>query len=193
MTMGKRNSGINILHVFGVLIILVIAIVWWKSSSDANHKAAEEAEHLRQIQVAAEAAAQQERLRKLEEEKREFDGKVAEQKQKKEYDKAIESLAGIYARWNDALTLANSTSRIALSGPVSNLQGIRREVQALVVPDCLSDAKNSLLQGMEKINEGFIAFMGSSDVGKILAQVLFDEAKVFFMEYEEKSKTCGSL
>jgi hypothetical protein len=44
------------------------------------------------------------------------------------------ALIALYRRWIDAERLAGSTARIALAGPVSQLQALRRETDALTVP-----------------------------------------------------------
>src|SRR3989304_774454 len=50
---------------------------------------------------------------------------------------AVKHLRQLAARWDDAEQLANVTARIALAGPLSDLQSIEREVENLTVPKCL--------------------------------------------------------
>jgi hypothetical protein len=74
--------------------------------------------------------------------------------------KAISSLL---TRFSDELQVANSTPRMSLAGPVSNLQQIKRETDDLVVPACLDMAKGYAVGSMVDGINGFIAFMGQED------------------------------
>ena len=121
------------------------------------------------------------------EKQRQFDAR------KMEYEKAKMSLAGIYARWNDTLKLADTTARIALAGPVGNMQGIKRETESLMVPACLVEPKNKMAEGMNKMIDGFIQFMGDATLGKFHAQERFREGLVLFAEYEEGVTACKVL
>jgi hypothetical protein len=89
-------------------------------------------------------------------------------------DKADKKLMEIYSQWLDALKVANSTGRIALSGPITNLQSIRQDTQNLKVPTCLKDAKDTLLESMNNMIDGFLAFAG--DEGDSVVQEYFDQA-----------------
>lgn len=51
-------------------------------------------------------------------------------------EEIAENLEEIAERWDDAIDIASSTSRIALSGPVSDLQEIRRETRQQEWPEC---------------------------------------------------------
>ncbi len=72
-------------------------------------------------------------------------------------------LQAILTRWDDQNKLASQTSRIALAMPVSELQKMRRETEALMVPTCLKNAKTNLTNAMNSTIDGYLAFMGSSD------------------------------
>jgi hypothetical protein len=89
---------------------------------------------------------------------------ITEASNKAAYDKAIAPLNEIYARFKDARTVAGATARIALAVPVSNMQSIKREADALVVAKCLSFAKTTLTGGMENVTAAYVNFMqqGSS-------------------------------
>lgn len=69
------------------------------------------------------------------------------------------SLSSILGRWQDAIDVANSTSRISLSGPVGELQAIRREVDEQDVPSCANPAKIALVASMDHLIEAFLLFM----------------------------------
>jgi hypothetical protein len=62
---------------------------------------------------------------------------IAEANNKAAYDKAVLPFNDIYSRWKSAEALAGASSRIALSGPVMNMQNIKREADALVVSKCM--------------------------------------------------------
>lgn len=103
-------------------------------------------------------------------------------------DKATKDLERLHGRWKDASMLASSTSRIALATPVASLQSIRREVVEMVVPECLDGPKAALLQGMEKEIEAYMNFMQDANIGKLLAQNLFTEARDAFEKYAFRMK-----
>jgi hypothetical protein len=52
------------------------------------------------------------------------------------------------AQWKDARALAAVTARIALAGPVSEMQRIRAATQSADVPDCLRRARHLLGEQM---------------------------------------------
>jgi len=62
--------------------------------------------------------------------------------------------------WDDAVEVANSTARIALSPMVRDMQGIERDVEDVPVPDCARHGSALLIDGMDSIIDAFIAFMG---------------------------------
>lgn len=61
--------------------------------------------------------------------------------------------------WDDAVAVASSTARISLAGPIAELQGIRREAEALDIPDCAGQTHAILVNYMEMYINGFLAFM----------------------------------
>jgi hypothetical protein len=60
--------------------------------------------------------------------------------------------------WSDAVQVASSTGRIALSAPIATLQRIRRETMAREVPECAIVAKDMLVHSMEGTVQGFLRF-----------------------------------
>lgn len=115
---------------------------------------------------------------------------VKEQRNQEEFDTSIPALNTLYGKWKDALQLAESTARIALAGPVGNLQAIKREAETLPVPDCFVAPKQQMTNGMGKMIEGFFQFMQDATLGKYLAAVSFGEGRKFLAEYEKKAKAC---
>ena len=62
--------------------------------------------------------------------------------------------------WISAVELASSTSRINLSGPVSNLQNIKKQVSDLDVPACMLESQVYLYSAVDYSIDAFFAFMG---------------------------------
>ena len=62
--------------------------------------------------------------------------------------------------WDDAVEVANSTARIALSPLVRDMQGIQHNVEDVTVPDCARHGSALLIEGMGSVIDSFIAFMG---------------------------------
>lgn len=73
--------------------------------------------------------------------------------------RVTERLTGILQEWLDTVKVAGATSRIALSGPVAQLQRIRRDTQSAHWPQCSEQAKRHLVQMMDDQIEGFLGFM----------------------------------
>lgn len=71
----------------------------------------------------------------------------------------LESVEAVRARWADASRLAGSTSRIALSGPLKDMQQIRRELEAMTLTGCAGDVRELLVDGMTMEIEAYVAFM----------------------------------
>jgi hypothetical protein len=75
------------------------------------------------------------------------------------FDKSYDDITKILSRFGDAEQLANSTSRIALSAPIANMQSIRQELINLEVVPCIEYAKSCLEDAMGESINGFIGFM----------------------------------
>jgi hypothetical protein len=65
----------------------------------------------------------------------------------------------IIGHWADGLRLADATPPVALSQPVSNLQAIKRDLEALEVGSCIEVAKRLLNRTMETAINGFLLVM----------------------------------
>lgn len=76
-------------------------------------------------------------------------------------EEAGEKISDTLDRWGDAEKIASSTSRISLSGPVADLQEIRRDTGNLEVPQCLETAREKLVLAMDSSIEGYLAFMSN--------------------------------
>lgn len=172
----ERKSG-GLLVVAAVLLIAGGVGAWLMSSKGGTGGP--------QV-VAAAPVADPAAAKKVEEQA--FLKRQAEERERQLLDKATKDLERLHARWKDASMLASNTSRIALTTPVASLQSIRREAVDMVVPECLDGPKAALLQGMEKEIEAYMNFMQDANIGKLLAQNLFTEARDAFEKYAFRMK-----
>lgn len=74
--------------------------------------------------------------------------------------------------FRDAFDVAASTSRMSLSGPVSDMQAIRRETNAIEVPACLENAKGLAVEGMQDAIDGFFAFLSEESDADVNDRIL---------------------
>ncbi len=93
-------------------------------------------------------------------------------------------LLNLINQWQDAYNIARSTSRIGLAAPVQSLQALRREVEALEVPPCLTAARGYLVQHMNRIVDGFLSFMAQQD--DAVVQAKFDQADAALTQYTDE-------
>lgn len=99
-------------------------------------------------------------------------------------------LLDLYRRWIDAERLAMATSRIALAGPASALQGLQREAQALKSPACLQMAQLSLQTLIGKSAESILQFMGKEEVTGMLYQLVERPKLIPQFEREVANAVC---
>lgn len=168
----------------GIVLLAIGLGGWqWTRISTASKQEADAAAQLR-AEAAANAAARMREEAALEERRR-------AEEEKRSVEKAVEAIAGQYRKWTDASRLASSTGRIALSGPVSALQALHRETEAMIVPPCLDQAKAALVKGMGHEVDGFVIFMQNPvDMGSLLAQGYFEDARNAFKTYEAGVSGC---
>lgn len=105
-------------------------------------------QHLRREQIAAERARHDEELRVR-----------REQQERERTRRAVAEVQTLGSRWRDARSLAASTARIALAGPVAELQAIGRQAEAIDAPPCLVVAKGLLITGVKASTKSFLDFM----------------------------------
>ena len=75
---------------------------------------------------------------------------------------AASTLRNSMSRWQDAVTLASSTQRIALAPQISNLQNLRQNVAALNLPQCAGPAKNAFIEVMSINIDAMTLFLSNS-------------------------------
>lgn len=90
-------------------------------------------------------------------------------------------LLALYRRWIDIDTLARSTARIALAGPVGKMQDLLREAQATKVDECAEDAKKALVALISSDTDAMIAFMQKDELSTQLYDIVArgDQIKAF--------------
>lgn len=76
-----------------------------------------------------------------------------------EVEKYIESVTPYLAKWSEAVQLAKSAPRVALTPRIEDLQAIRDEVAGMDVQSCLQEDHKLLLQAMDDQISGFISFL----------------------------------
>lgn len=69
-----------------------------------------------------------------------------------------EEFSTLIDEWKDALDLAGATPRMTLSGPLAEMQSVRRNAENLEVPACMRHIHTNLISGMDNALEGFYAF-----------------------------------
>ena len=89
-----------------------------------------------------------------------------------EREKFIQDAIEILRKFTDTYALASSTSRIALSPIVGEMQALKREMDALEPTDCGKLTKLHLVDAMNTIIDGFLAFMQEkeSNAQRLLSQ-----------------------
>lgn len=141
----------------------------------------------------AQQAAEQKALdQRKEVERKELERRVAEEKQQRDVlsvsHKVVEDTL---SRWDDAVKVASTSSRIALPAPVGVLQAIRRDAEQLSVPPCMDQAKAQLVLSMESTIKGFLVFMRNElKLGEVLAQADFDEAAKHMADFKTSRSAC---
>lgn len=74
-----------------------------------------------------------------------------------------DALKPILRRWDEAMVIANESSRINLAEPVATLKTIRDDIQSTDVPGCMEAAKAQLVDSMKWAIQGFTDFMADKN------------------------------
>ncbi|ENW95784.1 hypothetical protein [Acinetobacter sp. NIPH 298] len=84
---------------------------------------------------------------------------------------------GLASRWSDAIKVAGSTSRIALSQPVKDMQEIKRNLEAKQTSTfCESKMKGELIKSYDYAIDGFLQFMQKNE---LISDVFLQASKEF--------------
>lgn len=176
--------------VWVILLTLLAAVIgaWQYSEYKTDQKRIARVAAQQQQEVAQKQAEQQRR----ETERQQLEKRIAEEQQQRDALTAVnKTLDDLIGRWNDAVKVAGTTGRIALSGPVATLQNLRREADLLTVSPCMDHAKGLLVQNMSSTIEGFLAFMRNElKIGDRLSQIHFDEAETHMAAFKIARTNC---
>ncbi|CQR43699.1 exported hypothetical protein [Thiomonas sp. CB3] len=99
-------------------------------------------------------------------------------------------LLALYSRWIDIDTLARSTARIALAGPVGKMQDLLREAQAAQVVDCAQDAKKSLVSLISDDTDAMIAFMQKDELATQIYDIALRGNQIKAFELQARMMLC---
>jgi len=101
-------------------------------------------------------------------------------------------LLAVYRRWVDAERLATSTGRIALAGPVSSMQAVQRDAEALAVPQCLSEARRALVDLTAASTAALIEFMRKNELQAMVYTLADRGSLVRAFESEVERANCAA-
>lgn len=165
----QQNRGLKLLLWALVLLLVGGGVLEYQRRQKRAEQQHAEALRLKAVDRASlerERAARlerQERERRLQQpsaEKQAKDRAFRREMEMRSLARAVEPLESQANRFVDALQLAAAAPRVALAGPVSNLQAIARETEAIDVSNpCMQVPKQNLVAGMREIVQGFLAFM----------------------------------
>lgn len=94
------------------------------------------------------------------------------------------AITPIQARWEDAVTLAGNTPRASLSGQISELQAIKRDLDTVEHGECLNTAHDNLKLHYQYTIDGFLEFLAQAD--DFVVGGKFDAADGYLENYEEE-------
>jgi len=98
-----------------------------------------------------------------------------------------ERLSPHLIEWQDLIGVANSTSRMALSPLIRDMQRVRREAMAIEPPECAIVVYSSLSVSMDAEIDAFLSFMAqepSSAVGNDMAMAV-ESGRRFWRELQD--------
>lgn len=118
------------------------------------------------------AEKQEEQRVQIEQKKKEYEKEqqTAVMIQKEKDKKVYHDFLIIVTEWNDAISVADKTPRVSLSGPISEMQKIRREAYDFKANECLLPAKEKLVSSMDALVDFYITFMGNQIPNRIVAE-----------------------
>lgn len=176
----KPRHGLQQGYVVWVILVALAAMVLgaWQYNEHRSKQRLAEAQKVEQNRIEQERKAIEERLAK-------------EKAQRDALTVAMKAVDDLVARWEDAIKLASTTSRISLSGPVASLQSIKRDAEQLTVPPCLDQGKVELVRSMSSTEKGFLVFMRNElRLGDVLAQGDFEEAAKAMDAFKKNRSDC---
>ena len=79
----------------------------------------------------------------------------------------VQKVHGHMREFDDASILASNLPLQELSGPIANLQRIRREAEDEQIPACLNNLKKSQIAHMNTVIATLVAFLGGADMNTL--------------------------
>ena len=186
----------NMKVLFGLIIVLMVAIFGYSQYSSAKHEEQLAAMKAESAKVQAETARLEAEQNREKQEKLNAQAAAEQMRQKlsaenDKTDKAAKAkLQDIANRWQETNTRASSTGRIALSPVVKDLQTIKHEAEGVEVGQCTKPAKEALIGGMQYIEDGYLRFMADTVNGEGDAIELRQKAAPLFAEYSNSIESC---
>ena len=180
VTAANRQRGYA---VWVILLVLVAAVLGaWRFS---EYRAAQKL-------LAKETAEKQAQQTRAEQERQALEDRLAKEKaQRDSLTMALKAFDDVVLRWNDAVKVAGTTSRISLSGPVATLQAIRRDAEKITAPPCLDAGKVELLKSMSSTEQGFLVFMRNElKLGDVLSKGDFEDAEKAMVAFKLARESC---
>lgn len=103
----------------------------------------------------------------------------------------IQNVDNLLSRFDDVELRAESTSRIALSPVVGDMQSLRQEAEALEPPACAERTHELLGEYMQLVIEGYLAFMAQESETSVIITLGKAESRrdVFDANYERLQAT----
>lgn len=186
-----RQRGNTVLIVIAVLVVAMVAVIFFKERSRADAKAEQQRVESVQRAEAVQAERTQQAAAQREREALQEQSRKAQQEASDVLGQSLKRFDDVVARWVDADKVAGSAARISLAQPVAALQALHREAGQLQAPPCLALGKDDLVQAMRESVDGYLAFMvNSAKLGNEFAQIHFAAAAPRFAKYRELRTAC---
>lgn len=186
---GQRGA-LPIVFVVLLALTLVMAVTIFvieSRKSDQRKEAARQS----QLERDARDRAERDNQRRAQTEREALEKAAAAAKTSDVLTSSLKAVDDVMVRWTDAVKVAHSTSRGSLSGPLLQLQAIRREAKDLTVPPCLTSGRGELIQGMDLTIKGLLDFMGNTGaLANALAQTSIEAAAPHFERYRADRSMC---
>lgn len=79
----------------------------------------------------------------------------------------LREIDGINARWRDAAQVALSSPRMALAGPVSDLQAVRRDLAKMTPGNCTRPAHIKMMEVQDTLIRVLLGFMSQGESSEL--------------------------
>ena len=178
-----KQRGFSLWLILAALVLVLVGSWQYSKHRDARRAAQANAQTVAEQKAAEDYAAK---------ERKAIEQRQVAAKQKQDVLKvSLQAVDDLLGRWEDAMKVAGSTARMALSTPVGVLQSIKREAEQLTVPPCLDGGKTELVKAMEASVEGYLIFMrNEAQLGNELAKGYFDQAGASMDAFKNARLAC---